>query len=575
VDAAPGAVRAALGYLIARSLANRVRRRLAQLRRPRYVVALVLGIGYFTLIFWPSSGGGAIGPEATHVIAALVIALFLAWSWLWGGYRNALALTPAETHLLLPAPLSRRALIAFKLVRAQPAILLSTVLLTVISQGGGAPWWLRLPALYVLLATLHLHQTASSLVHAAATEQGRAGARRNRVALVLFVAAVLLLGYALVDALPRLRAAPDVDALLTALGAALREPAARAALLPITLVLEPTLAGSAGRWLRAIGPALLVLALHVVWVFRTDAAFEEGAAAEGARVAAWKSAARQGRRPQSARRRKRPRRSPPVPAFGPPAIALVWKNAVTFVRGMRTSAVALVLILGMTALVAALAITESGGGVADVVAVTALSVAGLLTVMGPLAVRNDLRHDLVRLDLLRTYPLSGRAVVAAEVASSALTLSVVQLAVLAVGLVAATGGARMRFDAAAAGAAFVAALVVLPTLNALALTVQNGLALLFPAWVRIGDVPPGGIEFMGQQLLSLFGALLLLGAGLIVPVAAAAATFALLAALHTVALAVAALVFAALLAAEVVALIALLGRTFDRTDPADAGIVSA
>jgi hypothetical protein len=61
------------------------------------------------------------------------------------------------------------------------------------------------------------------------------------------------------------------------------------------------------------------------------------------------------------------------------------------------------------------------------------------------------------------------------------------------------------------------ALVLLPTLNAIALTVANGAALLFPGWVRLGDGRAAGIEAMGQNVLAIFVSLIITFLALIPP----------------------------------------------------------
>src|SRR3970040_109285 len=66
--------------------------------------------------------------------------------------------------------------------------------------------------------------------------------------------------------------------------------------------------------------------------------------------------------------------------------------------------------------------------------------AGFLLVLGPQWVRNDLRTDLARLALLRSYPLQGRTVVGAETASSTAVLTVLQLGLVGIAYLAFWGG---------------------------------------------------------------------------------------------------------------------------------------
>jgi hypothetical protein len=60
---------------------------------------------------------------------------------------------------------------------------------------------------------------------------------------------------------------------------------------------------------------------------------------------------------------------------------------------------------------------------------------------------------------------------------------------------------------------------VLPTLNAISLTVANGAALLFPGWVRLGDGRAAGIEAMGQNVLAIFVSLVATVIALLLPFA--------------------------------------------------------
>ena len=138
----------------------------------------------------------------------------------------------------------------------------------------------------------------------------------------------------------------------------------------------------------------------------------------------------------------------------------------------------------------------------------------MLVVLGPGFVRADLRQDLLQLDQLRSYPLRGSTIVAAEIASSDDDSH--RDAVSAARLAAFLSSFDVRPPVPIAPAVLIA-LVALPTLNAIALTVANGSALLFPGWVRLGDGRAQGIEAMGQNVLAIFVSLVITFLALIPP----------------------------------------------------------
>jgi hypothetical protein len=567
----------ALRYLLGRSWANTVRRKVARLRQPRYAIALIVGASYFIFLFAPRGDDPPFSRETVELVAGLSVALFLAWSWLWGGHRDALAFSPAETDLLLPAPIPRTALIRYKLLKGQLGLVLSAAMFTLLTQGRGPPWWLRLPALWVLLTTMNLHKIAASLVHTSAEQQGRVGVRRNALAILLFLAAAGALAYALVESLPALRAATDPATLRAAAGGALRHPAALAATYPVRLMLAPTFAESPDAWARAMVPALLLLALHFAWVLRSDAAFEEAAVEAGERRAARLAAARAGRTVHHTGRdsRRRIRWSPPIPRGGPPHIALVWKNVVTFTRGLQRNVLLMLVIIGIAVFAGAASSMEAKDEFFDAISGTAIAFSALLTLVGPLVIRNDLRRDLGHLHLLRAMPLAGRAIVGAEIASSALTLTAFQLPLLAAGIAAGLVGETLAGDYGTALLLMACGILVLPVLNALATMIQNALVLMFPAWSRIGDERAPGFEQFGQQIITFLGTLILLLLALVPPalVGALAAGVVLLAGAGPIAAAVVGLaVGTAGGLAEVLLAIGVLGRVFDRLDPIEAGI---
>ena len=105
---------------------------------------------------------------------------------MFGDPEPALTFTNAEVQLLFPAPVSRRALVHYKLAQAQVPILISVLIWKIVLQRDPlANTPLRAIALWVLFTTLYLHRVGASFVRVAATQHGRTGLRRNLVPLAI------------------------------------------------------------------------------------------------------------------------------------------------------------------------------------------------------------------------------------------------------------------------------------------------------------------------------------------------------------------------------------------------------
>ncbi|MDQ6887836.1 MAG: hypothetical protein M3068_11135, partial [Gemmatimonadota bacterium] len=366
--------------------------------------------------------------------------------------------------------------------------------------------------------------------------------------------------------------------LMAGLRNALEAPLPHAVLSPFRLVVAPAIegpailgaggSGAALRWLMLLVPAVVVMVAHYLWVVRSDTAFEEAAAEASARRAQALSARRERRGPA-------PRASPgrisppwiPLGSTGEPAYAIVWKNIVSVTRGIRRGIVILV-VVGSVALYG-LARTVSSGvrAGAPIVAVMALGLVAVFVALGPLWVRNDLRQDMQKLELLRSYPLSGTKMVGAQIAASTITLTALQLPLLLVAYASSFGAPKLPLGPGTRSLWLGLALVVLPAINAVALTIQNGAALLFPGWIRLG-ASGGGIEGMGQTMLTSIATLLLLPVAWVVPLLLGGGTTILLAALlGPWALVGGGLAALGGISVEVWLLVRWLGWVFDRTDP--------
>ncbi len=522
----------ALAYLASCSTRNRLARQLRRLRTPRYFIAVLLGLLYIWAIVEQQrtarSGADPGSAGWVEVIAALGVAGAVAWAWVFGSERRVLAFSPADVTFLFAGPVTRRGLVTYKLLRSQLTVLFNVLFWTLLLSGEsfGASPWLRAISLWVLLTTLSLHRLGASFVRGGLKQHGGTALRRSALPLLAAGSGIAVLGWALWSKAGGLTAAlheGNPDAFLAVLTGAMRQPPFRWLLIPFQLMIRPLTAPSADAWVHAIGPAMGILVLHFVWVIRSDAAFEEAA------VAHTMARARRDlpeERARSALAKSALRGLPPLLRLRPtgwPAGAIFWKSLVSVVRVRPVRG------LGITGLAAGgvLAFLSFGSGtpVAEILGTLALIWAVLMLLIGPQWIRNDLRDDLPNFDLLRSYPVPGRSLVAAEVAGSALVLTAIQLGLLAVAYLAFLGNGDMPLTLQERSLVLLAAAVCLPPVNYLAMLIQNGGALLFPAWVRVGPERAGGVEALGQNMVLIVAHTGLLGLLIAVPMAAAGGTY--------------------------------------------------
>jgi hypothetical protein len=213
------------------------------------------------------------------------------------------------------------------------------------------------------------------------------------------------------------------------------------------------------------------------------------------------------------------------------------------------------------------------GTLAEIAGWLAVFWAGVMVVAGPQYVRNDLRGDLLKLDLLRSYPVRGWSVVLAEAAASTLMLTVIQLSLLGLGYLAFLGNRSMTPDLEERTLLFLASVAFLPAINLLSMLIQNGTALLYPAWVRLGSGRAAGVEALGQNLLMMIAFMALLALTLALPVTLGGGTFLLLqGAIGTWAVVPATIMALGTIVFEAALMVEWLGHIFERTDPATSGI---
>jgi len=559
----------ALLFLTRSTIRNRLLLQAKRVRQPRYALALVLGAAYFWLILLRPAVQPSRAPTSlwlgAELVAAVGILLLMLGGWVFSGEPMALAFTPAEVQFLFAAPLTRRGLISYKLFRAQLIILFNALIWVFVLRRSGsvlaAP--LRFLGTWLLFTNLSLHRLGAALVRTSLLEHGRAGIRRHLPAIVLGGASLVAVALIVADAVPAIRAARASGEFSQAVSHVATLPAARALLFWPRVIVGPSFAQTSTEWLRAASAALVMLLVQLVWVIRSDVAFEEAAVQASAerarRIDAWR---RRSARPRP-NARKKIKRTLALAPTGAPAWAIVWKNTLLL---MRTGRVGSIVGLALMAFVLSLPSIDFWGFTNRFVAVWALALIGLLIVLGSRVLQNDFRQDADHLATLKTLPLAGSRLVGAEVVSSALPISALQQMLMLIAYVATLGDEGLPINLAMRTSLLLMSPLVLFSVNVTTVTIQNGAALLFPGWIRVTPVVGGGIEAMGQGILAT-GMLLLTFLIALLPAAAACAmVWWLLAGVPNVWI-VALAVAAAVLLAETWWGIRGLGRRFERLEP--------
>ena len=561
-------------FLWGASWRNRVRRQLARLRQPRYLLGALVGLAYVGTVLsrglvFRGAGGGL--PQGTRLFAELSLVgsalgtVFAAWA--LGRDRPSLAFTEAEVVQLFPAPVTRRALLHYKLARglmgATVGALFATLFIGRVLSGAPVLFFLGAS---LALGTLYLHSTAASFTRTRLAEWGPWGGVARWAGVALAVVAVALAGLAALREHPFPETVSSSLEVRRWLQSVVESPGLGAVLWPGRVLVGPAMARDMGGFLRALPPVLALLVAHYLWVVLAEVPFEETAVARAEARSRERALRASGQR---ARAGAPTLRKPPfrLVARGRPEVALVWKNLIARKRMAGGAAMFLLFVVLGGAIAAMLGDARLFTDTRRVVGPLALTLAVLLTVAGPSAFRMDLRMDLPKLDLLRAMPLTGRQVVGAELAASALSVGGFQLALLGAALVLGPGVEASRLgDWWWPGGLGLA--VLLPSMSLAGLFVQNAAVVLFPAWVPADTGERArGIEAMGQRLLTMVGSLVVMLVGLVpAAVVGMLVGLPLSSVLGPWALPLAGLASAGVLVGEVWLGVIALGRAFERLD---------
>jgi hypothetical protein len=575
-------------YLTACSFRNRLRRSLARLREPRYLVGFLVGAAYlYFLVFRRVSRSAAVPDVAVPSLAAQLleplqviatVGLFAAAlaAWIVPGLGRSLTFSRAEVQFLFTAPVSRRGLVHFKLLRSQISILINSLIVTALLRPGSMERaWPITVGMWLVLSALRLHLMGVALARRSLAQHGRSGWVRVWLPLTMVLGAVGVVGATLAVNSASLRALPDGGAVFGALRRLFEEGAVGVVLWPFRALIRLPMAPDLATFLAHLPAALALLAANYAWVLRSDAAFEEAAAAHAERTVG------QSGRQRAVSPRARGESSQPfaLTARGLPELAILWKNLIQAGRFVSPQNAKRLLPFVVVLVMFAVNGAGSGGSVTRLFAALSVPLAVLAVFFGPQLVRTDLRQDLALLGVLKTWPVSGPAIVRGSVLAPTMILSFVAwFAALLALLFPQRLPALVRHAGVVDRVAYVgAAAIAAPALILVQTVLHNALAVLFPAWSAIATSRGRGIDAMGQRLLLLGGTVVAMVVLALPGLLAAGAVFLAARLAFGVALAVLpALVFTIVVAGACWVACEAIGRALARTDitaidPGDSG----
>ena len=589
----------ALLYLRFMSAKNWLLARVRRLRQPKYLIGAIVGCAYFYFFFFRPMGSVGRGARhaataqamqaAQHAIAidwlpavtafaTLVLATFLVLMWVVPTQRAALGFTEAEIAFLFPAPVTRRALVHFRLLSAQFRSLIGAMVMMLFSNrwtilGGNAlthaiGWWF-------IFSALNLHFCGASFTLTRLADLGL-GAWRRRLWMLLaaiIVAGATLARLPVAQRLPAMGSDGQFDVRpITEWIVNLTGTAPLAWMLwPFQVVLGPFLAVDVPSFLWALGPALAIITLHYLWVVHTAVAFEDAAVdyaqKRASRLAAWRSGQR-GLGAAPARGRAGPFR---LASTGRPELAFLWKNLLSTWEYF-TVRTWLVLAAVIVAACVWLNTHPAWQGLLIGIGGFAAFVGGYGLIIGPQFLRQDIRSDLPHADILKTYPLAGWQIVLGEVLTPvAILTGIIWLALLALAFAFHPASANLMWLTPPVRIACAVGLAVLaPALVTLQMLVPNAAALLFPSWFQTARMRGGGPEVMGQRMIFFFAQLLTMALALLPAAGMAAGLLLLLVEVfgvwESLAVMLAALAVLVVLVAEVWCGVWWLGQRFEKLD---------
>lgn len=468
----------ALLYLLIRHILGSLRFRIQRLKQPKYLVGMLAIVGYLYFVFVGSFSESSrpklvTQPEFAGLLVSLFLTLQIGLIWLLAGRATGLGFSEAETEILFAAPLTRQELIRYRLLKAQPGVLFSAIFLTLvlsISWKFPSPF-LSFLAIFVLLNVIQTFQVLTAVLHG--FWKGKSWAGLIKAAFLI----ALLLPFFLAASLPESDKGAVGSLLLWV------EQTSRTSnwLAAHVWIGQFIISASLLEWAPRFAACLVILVFLYQSIVWSNVGFEEREMMQARERANTMRAMRTGRALTVKDRPIKPSLLP-LAWFGSPWRAIAWKNITSLSRHLPRGFLFAIFYI---AFVGILFFVLSGPQIPPLLASAILfSILALfLTFMGSSMVKEDLRSDLPKLDILRAFPVSPLEIIRGEVFGAAFLIGTITTFLLA------CSGAFLLFSAYPSlksssilvGTGFLICLASGVIL--LSFGIENTLTLILPAWV--------------------------------------------------------------------------------------------
>jgi hypothetical protein len=149
-------------------------------------------------------------------------------------------------------------------------------------------------------------------------------------------------------------------------------------------------------------------------------------------------------------------------------------------------------------------------GVAATCGLMLMTLAAMFPFVGTLLFAQDLRLDLSRIEILKSYPISGERLLMAEMAAPLAVLTALEMMMLTAMNVVLRHAGDKRFDLLASAEFIVIALLFAIPICGAQLLIHNAAPVLLPAWAIRSKEDARGFAASGQRVVLFLGNVIVL-----------------------------------------------------------------